>query len=197
MGKIQAPIGLRKLNFYPDSTTGYGAAVELGSAVKAYLGIETNDMTLYGDDCLEIEEHVFKRGTLTTETWLDDLELETKIYGGTYSKDASDDGTSEAIDKQDDVTPSGGVSYIRVLIKRDAATKEKTRVYRAVFLPNVTASKASQKDEADTTGESLDPKTHPVEFTILPHDDGVWRYRADFATEAEATAYIATKLSAS
>lgn len=196
MGKVKAPIGLRNLNFHPTSTTGYGSAVALGSAVKAYLTIETNDMTLYGDDCLEIEEHVFKRGTLTTETWLDDLELETQIYGGTYSAVDGGDG-KEAIDKQDDTTPTGAVTYIRVLIKRDETTKEKSRVYRAVVLPNTTASKSSQKDEADTTGESLDPKTHPVDFTILSNDAGIWRYRADFATEAEAAAYISSKLSAS
>lgn len=195
MAKVKIPIGLLGLTFYPVSASGYAAGIEMGSSVKAYLSVETNDLTIYGDDTLELDQSVFKRGTLTTETWFDDLELETKILGGKY--EAITNGTDkEAKDHIDDVVPDGAVSFIRKLLKREAEGDEKTIVYRAVFLPKATASKSAQKEEADTKGDSLDPKTHPVDFTIAANSSGFWRYRADFDTEEKAMAYIAAKASA-
>lgn len=195
MGKLKTAIGLVGLAFYPASTSGYAAAVDLGSAVKAYLSVETNDLTIYGDDVLELEMSSFKKGTLNTETWLDELELESKLYGSSYST-ISDGTDMESADHIDDVTPDGAVTFIRKLLKRDPETKEKTTVYRAIVLPKCTATRASQKEEADTKGENLEPKTHPVDFSIQPDEKGYWRYRADFDTEAAAKAYIATKVSA-
>lgn len=196
MKELRTAIGMNGLVFYPTAAGGYGAAVELGSAVKAYLSVETNDLTIYGDDVLELEMSSFKKGTLNTETWLDALELESALFGSSYTAVSGGD-TKEAADHVDDVTPDGAVCFIRKLLKRDAETKAKTTVYRAVVLPKCTAQRASQKEEADTKGENLEPKTHPVDFTIQPNDDGYWRYRADFDTEAAALAYIASKVGAS
>lgn len=193
MGKLRTAIGLKGLAFHPATSSGYGAAVDLGSAVKAYLSVETNDLTIYGDDVLELEMSSFKKGALNTETWLDELELESKLYGSKYDTVAS--GTDkESADHIDDVTPDGAVTFIRKLLKRDADSNEKKTIYRAVVLPKCTAQRASQKEEADTKGESLEPKTHPVDFTVAPNDAGYWRYRADFDTEEAAQAYIASKV---
>lgn len=192
MGKLRTAIGLKSLAFYPATSSGYGAAVDLGSAVKAYLSVETNDLTIYGDDVLELEMSSFKKGTLNTETWLDELELESKLYGSSYAT-ISEGTDKESADHIDDVTPDGAVAFIRKLLRRDPETEEKSTIYRAVFLPKCTAQRASQKEEADTKGESMEPKTHAVDFTIAPNDGGYWRYRADFDTEAAAVAYIATK----
>lgn len=191
MGKVKTPIGLLGLKFYPVKGTGYDTAVDLGSSVKAYLSVETSELTIYGDDVLELDFESFKRGTLSTETWFDDLELETKIFGGAYSSEDSD-----ATDASDDVAPDGAVSYIRKILKKDPTTNAKSTVYRAIVLPLCTASKASQKEEADTKGDSLDPKTHPVDFYFRPNAAGKWRYRADFDTQAAAEGYIATKTAA-
>lgn len=193
MGLIQAPIGLKDLNFHPAKDTGYDTAVPLGSAVKAYLTIETNDLSVYGDDVLELDQSVFKRGTVSTESWLDDIELETKVYGGTYQAASGSGAGKEAVDNASDMTPEGALSYVRVLLKRDESTKKKSEIYRAIVLPRVTASKSSQKEEADTKGDSLDPKTHMIDFTIQQTSDGVWRYRADFDTLEAARAYITSK----
>lgn len=193
MGRLRTAIGLKGLAFYPATTTGYDAGVDLGSTVKAYLSVETNDLTIYGDDVLELEMSSFKKGTLNTETWLDELELESKLYGSKYAAIDSD-AVPEAADHIDDVTPDGAVTFIRKLLKRDPETNAKSTVYRAVVLPKCTAQRASQKEEADTKGENLEPKTHPVDFTVQPNDDGYWRYRADFDTEDAALAYIKTKV---
>lgn len=195
MGNFKTAIGLKSLVFYPATSSGYGTAVDLGSAVKAYLSVETNDLTIYGDDVLELEMSSFKKGTLNTETWLDELELESKLFGSSY--ETVTDGTDkESADHIDDVTPDGAVAFIRKLLKRDADTNEKKTIYRAVVLPKCTAQRASQKEEADTKGESLEPKTHPVDFTVAPNDSGYWRYRADFDTEDAARNYIAAKIGA-
>lgn len=191
MGKVKTGIGLLNLKWHPISSDAYTTAVELGSTVKAYLSIETNDLTIYGDDVLEAEQNVFKRGTLTTETWLDDLEVETKVFGGTYTS-----SSSEAVDNVDDIAPTGGVSFIRKLLKQDKTGGTRSIVYRAVFLPHATAVKSSQKDEADTKGDSLEPKTHPIDFSVAAGEDGNWRYRSDFPTLSEAEAYITEKTSA-
>lgn len=179
MKKLETPIGLQEIGFVK---YGASAETELGNAVLANLSIETNDLQVYGDDALQIDQSVFKRGTLTTETLLDDLELEAALYGSTYT---SSDGGGKAVDKASDISPYVAVYFVQRLLLRDTAGAQ-SEVYRYTVLPRTSAAKSSIKQDAQTSGESLDPKNHAVDFTIFAQDDGTWRERGDCTTLAAA-----------
>lgn len=192
MKKLQTPIGLQEIGFVK-----YGASseTELGNAVLANLSVETNDLTVYGDDALQIDQSVFKRGTLTTETLLDDLQLEAELYGSTYTAGTGGAG-GKVVDKTGDISPYVVVYFIQRLLLRSPEGAQ-SEVYRYTVLPRTSALKSSIKQDAQTTGESLSPKNHPVDFRIFAADSGEWRQREDFTTlEAAKTAAIAAAKSA-
>lgn len=190
MKKLQTPIGLQEIGFVK-----FGATTEktLGNSVLANLSIETNDLTVYGDDALQIDQSVFKQGTLSTETLLDDLQLEAELFGSTYTADGgSGGGTGKVVDKTSDISPYVAVYFIQHLMLRSEAGAM-SDVYRYTLLPKASALRSSIKQEAQTQGESIEPKNHTVDFRIFANDTtGEWRQREDFATlDAAKTAVIA------
>lgn len=192
MKELNTPIGLQEIGFVK-----YGESTEttLGNAVLANLSIETNDLQLYGDDALQIDQSVFKRGTLSTETLLDSLQLEATLFGSTYS---GDDGTGKAVDAVSDISPYVAVYFVQRFLRRTASGEQK-ETFRCTVFPRAAALRSSIKQEAQTTGESLDPKNHTVDFSILATDKGQWRERADAATldAAKEAALTAAKAAAS
>lgn len=185
MKELNTPIGLQEIGFVK-----YGESAEttLGNAVLANLSIETNELQLYGDDALQIDQSVFKRGTLTTETLLDSLKLEAALFGSTYS---GEDDTGKVVDSVSDISPYVAVYFVQRYLRRTENGEQK-EIFRYTVFPRAAALRSSIKQEAKTTGESLDPKNHTVDFSILAADDGQWRERADAATlEAAKEAMLA------
>ena len=206
MGKNKGVIGLEYLEWAKitgtDSDTGkptYDTARTLGTAVKAELSVTTNSMRVYGDNALQISADEFKEGTLNTETNYSDLETEAALYGHKYTPGTS--GAPGEIEKNaSDVAPSGGVGYITEMLKQVDGVK--SRLFRAVFLPVVTANLGTYTESVQTRGESLNFLTNAVSFVVGTDDDGVWNDKKDFEISstvtraqalAAAKAYIAAK----
>lgn len=183
---VKVPLGMRKSWYYPikaepvGKRPEYDTKLDMGAAVKGYLTVTTASGSIPGDDITQVEVEKFVGGQLDAETTLDDLALNAKIYGHTYSEE---DGE---VSSSDDVSPNGGYAFIEPLMKKD-----KTVVYRATCLLKVSAMASSEKQEADTkkSGE-LSFKNKAVSYKVMEASDTKWRHRKEFATQAEAEAYI-------
>lgn len=186
--KVQVPVGMLTSTFYPitaepdNAHPTYGAGVDMGAAVKGYLSVTTATASIPGDDITQIEAEEFTGGQLDVETTMSDLEVNATLYGHAYSEEAGEES------KSTDASKPGGYSFVEPILKKD-----KTRIFRATCLYKIVAMASSEKQEADTRkpGE-LNPKMNAVSFKIMEDNARSWRRRKDFATEAEAHAFIKT-----
>lgn len=179
--KVKEKYGLVESLFFPIASEPdkqhpvYGQPVDLGSAVKAYLSLTYAQSQAYGDDAEQLNVREFVSGTLDAETLLSDLEVDAVLFGSTW------DGSS-LTDNANDSPQPGGYAYIQKLRTR------KGTIYRAVYLyytiPNMNA------DNADTRGSSITFMNNSINCTVQVDKTGDWRTRADFATQAEAHAFI-------
>lgn len=184
--KVQAPLGMQTLDFWPIATEPeanhptYQEAVNLGAAVKGYLTITTASASIPGDDIVQVEDEVFTGGQLDTETTMSDLEVNSTLFGHTYSSEAGEES------KSSDRSKPGGISFIEPILKKD-----KTIIYRATCLRKCSAMAQSEKQEADTkkAGE-LNPKMNAVSFKVMEDNAQSWRVRNDFPSKDEAEAFI-------
>ena len=184
--KVKTPLGMQTLDFWPitseaeNSHPQYDASINLGAAVKGYLTVSTTTASIFGDDIVQVEDEVFTGAQLDTETTMSDLQVNSKLFGHTWSEADGEEskGTDRAI--------PGGLSYIEPILRKD-----KTIIYRATCLRKATALASSEKQEADTRkpGE-LNPKMNSVSFKVTEDNLRSWRVRNDFETLAAATAFI-------
>ena len=184
--KVKTPLGMQTLDFWPissepeNSHPQYGPSVNLGAAVKGYLTVSTTTASIAGDDVVQVEDEVFAGAQLDTETTMSDLQVNSKLFGHTWSETEGEEskGTDRAL--------PGGLSYIEPILRKD-----KTIIYRATCIRKATALASSEKQEADTRkpGE-LNPKMNAVSFKITEDNLRSWRVRNDFDTPAAATAFI-------
>lgn len=184
--KVKTPLGMRTLDFWPiknepeKAHPTYEASVNLGAAVKGYLTVTSATASIPGDDAIQVEDEVFTSAQLDTETTMSDLEVNSTLFGHTYSAEAGEESNSS------DRAKPGGLSFIEPILRKD-----KVIIYRATCLYKACAMASSEKQEADTkkAGE-LNPKMNAVSFKVMEDSKGSWRLRNDFATEAEAAAFI-------
>lgn len=183
---VKAAVGMRKLDFWPITAEPekahptYSASVNLGAAVKGYLSVTTASASIPGDDIVQVEDEVFTGGQFDTETTMSDLELNATLYGHDYS-----DETGEESNGSDRSKP-GGISYIEEFLRKD-----KTTFFRATCLRKTSAMASSEKQESDTKKPNeLNPKMNPTSFKVMEDNLRSWRVRKDFATQAEAEAFI-------
>ena len=189
--KVKTPVGMVTSNWYPitaepeNAHPTYGAAVDMGAAVKGYLTITTASSEIPGDDIIQVSADEFVSCQADVETTLDDLELNSMLYGHTYSEEAG-----EVSNAADSAKP-GAYSFIQSILKKD-----KTKVFRATILFKCTAISSSEKQEADTKkpGE-LSPKMNAVQLKCVPDNSGAWRQRKEFDTQKAAEEWIASVLS--
>ena len=190
--KVKTPVGMSTLDFWPITAEPdgkhptYGASVNLGAAVKGYLSISTASASIPGDDIVQVEDEVFTNAQLDTETTMSDLEVNSTLFGHTY------DAETGELSKGSDRSKIGGISFIEPILRKD-----KTQVFRATCLYKVSAMPQSEKQEADTKkpGE-LSPKMNAVSFKVMEDVTQCWRVRKDFATKADAEAFIKTTFGA-
>lgn len=184
--KTKAPLGMQTLDFWPISNEPDGShpvyieSVNLGAAVKGYLNITTAPISISGDNIVQVENEVFTGGQLDSETTMSDLEVNSVLFGHTYSEQDGEES------KGTDSAKPGGLSFIEPIL-----TKEKGTLYRATCLRKVYAMASSEKQEADTkkAGE-LNPKMNAVSFKVMEDNAHSWRVRNDFETVAAAEAFI-------
>lgn len=195
MSKNQGIIGVKRGRFAPrNAAGGYDAPVVVGTMVKTGISVTTADMEVYGDNALQVLDSSFVGGQLTTETNYNDLQTEATLYGHTYTAEGG------LVRNVNDVAPEGGYGYIQELLK--AVDNVKTRVFRAVFLPEVTAQLSAWTDDAETRQKQPAFKGRLTTFKISAPDDGSWNYMNEFevssaqnasAAEAAAEAWLDTK----
>lgn len=184
--KTQTPLGMQTLDFWPISNEPdgnhpvYSESVNLGAAVKGYLSITTAPISISGDNIVQVENEVFTGGQLDSETTMSDLEVNSVLFGHTYSEQDGEES------KGTDRAKPGGLSFIEPIL-----TNEKGTLYRATCLRKVYAMASSEKQEADTkkAGE-LSPKMNAVSFKVMEDNAHSWRVRNDFETVAAAEAFI-------
>jgi hypothetical protein len=158
----------------------YGEKIDMGHAVKGYLSITTASGEIPGDDITQVSIEKFVSGQLDAETTMSDLEVNAKIYGHKFTE------ADGEVSSSDDVSPNGGYAFIEPILLKD-----KTIVFRATCLHKVSAMASSEKQEADTkkSGE-LSFKNNAVSYKVMETAQNTWRSRKEFATHAEAQAYI-------
>jgi hypothetical protein len=183
---VKTAVGMQTLDFWPiteepdNKHPVYGNSVNLGAAVKGYLTITTASASIPGDDIVQVEDEVFTGAQFDTETTMSDLEVNSVLFGHTFSADAGEES------KGTDRSKVGGISFIEPIL-----LKNKTQIFRATCLFRTSAMASSEKQEADTKkpGE-LNPKMNAVSFKVMEDNMQSWRLRNDFATKAEAEAFI-------
>lgn len=184
--KVKTPLGMQTLDFWPitaenaNSHPTYGAAVNLGAAVKGYLTVTTATASIVGDDAEQLFDEFFTSGQLDSETTMSDLQVNATLFGHSFSEENGEES------KSSDSAALGGISFIEPILLRD-----KGKVYRATCLWKASAIASSEKQEADTRkpGE-LNPKNNPVSFKVMEDNMGSWRVRKDFDSYDTAYAFV-------
>lgn len=176
------------------STVTYTEGGVMGKATEVDIAINTSqDNNLYADNGIAETDRAFTDGTLTLGT--DDLSQEvSKAILGAIEKPLGEiDGVTDTTVKElifdDDITnPYLGVGLI---IKKQ---KNNVISWRAVVLTKVMFSVPN--DAATTQGESIEWQTPSLTATILRDDTEkhMWKREATFTTEAQAEAYIKSRL---
>lgn len=180
-------IGLLALGFAPvatepaDAHPTYGEDVDLGSVAAADVSVTANQLRVYGDNALKISADIFDSATVDAETLLDDLTVQSALFGSTKLKDGS------YIDRDTDAAASGLLHFIRELMLAD-----KTHVYRAVCFYKATANLSAFKETNKTRGGQLEFGNTAIQFTCAADNSGAWRRTAEFATLDAAKAWVTT-----
>lgn len=169
-----APIATEPANALPT----YGDVEEMGAARTGTLAVTTATADIYGDDINLIHFEDFVSYSLTTETTLDDIEVNAKQYGHTVV-----DGL--VIAKAGDQAPYGGYAFIEPILKTD-----KSLVYRATFLVKLSANASGEAQNAATRQGNAEPRPNSIAYTGYACNNGEWREQKEFATEALAVAWI-------
>lgn len=186
LNRVKVPFGMAGSWWFPitaepvNARPTYGASVDLGAAVKGYLSLTTLQMAVPGDNINQIDADVFQDGQIDAETTLDDLEKNAMLFGHSYSEEAGE------LSNADDMPKSGGYAFTQTLMN-----KERGCFHRATCFFKTTAIASSEKQEADTRkrGE-FSPKNQVFSLKVTEANNGDWRLRQDFATLAEAEAFI-------
>lgn len=180
-----AKIGLKHIVAAPLKEDGtYDAGYVVAKAIKATVNSNSNDVKLYADDGVAESDKSFKDGSISLN--VDDLQQ--KVYADMLGHAYTAAGTGENAEPEgvvasaNDVAPYLGVGFY-------GAIKRNNKVlYLAKWLKKVQF--AEPNDETDTKGETVAFQTPTIEGTVFPADDGTWKEQAEFATEAEAVAWV-------
>lgn len=182
--KLSMPIGMlyswwAPVTAEPDNAhPAYGTPLDMGHARAGTLSTTTAVADIPGDDRIVYHAEKFVSASLATETDLNDLDINSQIYGRTYN-------AAGAHSNQADSAPFGAYAFIEPFLQKDSS-----QIYRAHFFPKVQANLANYANNAQTRGTNFDPRTNAVTFTVMADNTGDWQLQEEFDTEAEAVSYI-------
>lgn len=184
INKVKVAIGMRRSWWAPlapePSEQPYGEVKDMGAARLGTLTVTTASGDVEGDDHALMHIERFVSGSFVAETTLSDLELNATVYGHTYNKGEETSGG-------EDDPPLGGYGFIEPMLQQDQSV-----VYRATFLPRVSANQANEAQNAATRqGGSINPAYNSVTYTVYEDEKQGWRKRKDLDTLAEAESYLA------
>ena len=155
--------------------------IVVGRMVSINVAISNSEGELYADDMLAEYAAEFSSADLTAEVDNITLENQAKMYGATY-----DTETEEFEAYADDSAPYGGVGGYQVL-QINGVKKYRCSVY--------TKAKAAMPDfDGATKGNSISFGTQPIKMKIAAPKYGPWYRAKEFDNEADAKAYVNTKL---
>lgn len=155
-------------------------ATVLGRMVSLNVAIKNSEGELYADDLLAEYASEFSSADLTADVDNISLENQAKLYGATYGSD------QEFKANANDNAPYGGVGGYQTLQVNG------TKKYRAWFYPKV---KATMPDfDGSTKGNSISFGTEPIKMKVASPKFGPWYYAKEFSNEADAKAYVNTKV---
>lgn len=165
-----------------NGTITYAGAKKPGKAISFSFEPTVSDASLYADDGLAESDTSVTGGSITMGLDRYDLTTMAELLGHTIT-----DG--EVVDNINDVAPYVGCGRITRLMV-DGEQK-----FRATLLKLCKFSEPN--DDDNTRGESVEFGTYELSGTMVVPQDGNWRMREVFDTEAEAVTYLTNLLAGS
>lgn len=181
---VKMPVGMLRSFWAPiasepdNALPTYGNVEEMGAARTGTLAVTTAVADIYGDDVNLVHFEEFISYQFTGETTMDDLEINAKLYGHNYAAGVSVSGAA-------DTAPYGGYGFVEPILKTD-----KSLVYRATFLPKLSANASGEAMNAATRQTSVEARGNTVTYTGYAAKNGAWRQQQDFASEQAAVTWL-------
>ena len=155
----------------------YGAAKAFGELNKVTDSPNFSEGTLPGDDQIVLYENHFKDGTVDAESVFLPLEDAAVMIGASY------DSKMGMAHGDDDNPPYIGYGFITHHVGKNK------RYFEVVFYPKLKARPSAENYE--TRGDNVNFKTDKISFRWESPVCRKYKVKKDFASEAEATAYLA------
>lgn len=177
-----AKIGLNNFRYSVatvDDTTGeitYGKPKKPAKAISFNFEPNIAEASLYADDSRAEYDSRVTGGTVTMGIDREDADTMCEMLGHTKGN------TGEIIDNINDVAPYVGVGRITRLMENGV------QKFRGTVLSLVKFSEPSEED--NTMGESIEFNTSELSGQMIVPQNGNWRHRKVFDTQAEAVTYI-------
>lgn len=161
----------------PAKLPSYGEPLKIGELNKVNESLNFNEGSLPGDNQIVLYDKKFKDGNADVESVYIPIQTAAKMLGA-----ASDDENGMA-HGSDDNAPYGGYGYV---VNHVGKTQKYSQVR---FYPKVKATTPSSST-FDTRGENINFATDKMPFHIEEPACRKYLVIKDFATEAEADAYL-------
>ena len=184
---VHVKLGMRRSYFFPIASKPanahpvYSGCIDMGEAVMGHLAVTYAAGDIHGDDRAVMHVENFVSGQLDAETTCSELEISAQIYGRSFA-----DGVEAS--HIDDAPIDGGYGYIEPFLLAD-----KSMVFRAVYLYQLTPMPAQEKDDSDTRKNDFNPVMNAVSYYVTADNSGAWRDRKEFPSLADAEAWIMEK----
>ena len=160
-----------------NTKTEYGTGKWLDKLMRVKVSPEYDTPTVYADDGVAEQIHIFKNAGVELGTTTIPAETEPIIFGNTY------DATKQSIsDKEDDTGSFCGFAFF-ICERIDGED-----VYIVHFLKKVRFKMPA--DEFETKGETISFKTPVITGTAYADKTGQWRDRHRCKTPSESMNYI-------
>ena len=184
-----AKIGLNNFRYAIatiNPTTGvvsYGGAKKPAKAISFSFEPNVAEASLYADDLKAEYDSRLTGGTVTMGIDREDATTLADLLGHTKTAQAQSD---EITDNVNDTAPYVGIGRVTRLME-DGVVK-----YRGTVISLVKFSEPSETD--NTMGESIEFQTSEISGQMTIPQNGKWRQRKTFNTQADAITYIEGKL---
>lgn len=177
-----AKIGLNNFRYSVatvNDTTGaitYGTPKKPAKAISFSFEPNVAEASLYADDARAEYDSRVTGGSVTMGVDREDVDTMCDLLGHTKGAD------SEETDSINDVAPYVGVGRVTRLMVGGV------QKFRGTVLSLVKFAEPSESDQ--TMGEAVEFSTSELSGQMIVPEDGVWRHRKTFDTQAEAITYI-------
>lgn len=154
----------------------YGGAKTPAKAISFNFTPTVSDAKLYADDLLAESDSRVTGGDVTMGIDKEDFTTMADLLG--HTKDAG----GEIVDDVNDMAPYVGVGRVTRIMENGV------QKFRATVLSLVKFKEPNEED--NTMGESVEFSTYELEGTMSIPQNGKWRHRKIFTTQADAISYI-------